>query len=108
MAAIQQIELTFFDAYPAEVDKTLVIASDMIEYTDEYSQYKSGASYEAFQNSLAKDLYRTSMRGVKVTVFYIQRWYAPAKPLEHSEFWARWFSENGAANADFIRLEGLD
>lgn len=108
MAAIQQIELTFFDAFPTKVDKNLIIASDMIEYTDAYSQYKSGASYSAFQRSLAKDMYRTSMNGVKIVVYYIHRWYVPAKVTEHCEFWAHWFLENGAADAKFTRLEGLD
>jgi hypothetical protein len=108
MAAIQQIELTFFDRYESTLEKNLVIASDMIEYTDAYSQYKSGASYAAFQRSLAKDMYRTSLSGVAVTVLYIQRRNAPAKPTEHCEFWARWFLENKAADAKFIRLEGFD
>ena len=108
MAAIQQIELSFFDAYPPEMEKQLVIASDMTEYTYAYSQYKWGASYAAFQRSSARDMYRTSLRGVTVTVFYIQRWNAPAKPAEHNEFWARWFVENRAADERFIRLEGLN
>ena len=108
MAAIQQIKLTFFDAYPAAVEKNLVVTSDMIEYTNAYSQYVYGADYAAFQRSPAKDMYRTSMDGVKVTVFYIHRYYVPAKTAEHCEFWARWFSDNGAADAKFIRLEGLD
>ncbi len=108
MAAIQQIELAFFDAYSTEVDKTLVIASDMIEYTDAYSQYKSGASYDAFHRSSANNMYRTSLSGVKVTVLYVQRWYVPANTEEHCEFWTRWFLENRAADIKFLRLEGLD
>ena len=80
----------------------------MIEYTDDYSQYKSGASYDAFQHSKANDMYRTSLSGVTITVLYIQRRNAPAKPTEHCEFWARWFFENKAADAKFVRLEGLD
>lgn len=106
MAAIQKIELTFFAAYPAK-EKHLLIASDMIEYTDVYSQYTSGASYAAFRLSAAKDMYMTSLDEVNVSVFYIRRSYFHTNTVDHCEFWARWFMENRAASVEFVKLQGL-
>lgn len=108
MAGVQKLKLSLFDTLQPDLKKTLIIASDMIEHTAAYSQYRSGIDYAAYEHSSAKDMYRTSLDRVAVTVLYIQRQKAPAKSRAHCDFWAKWFVDNKAVDADFIRLEGLN
>jgi hypothetical protein len=109
MAGIQQIKLTLFDSQQARnIDKRLVVVSDMIEHTDVYSQYKSGFGYDAFERSRARDMFRTSLKDVPVTVLFIPRLKLASDPADRADFWAKWFQVSGAADVKIVRLEGVN
>ncbi|MBB4277774.1 hypothetical protein GGE12_005583 [Rhizobium mongolense] len=104
MAGIQRIVIESFsepklDGRP----KHLVVASDMMEHTPAFSMYKSGADTKVFENSPARDKYRTPLDGVDVKLLFFQRENS-ASLKNLPEFWATWVSSN---HGDFSGIERL-
>lgn len=108
MAAIQSVKLQIFETPEArDVPKRLVVASDMIEHTDLYSQYRSGADYQAYLNSPASSPNRTDLMGAEVTVLYFNRPQKKFGSAPHAQFWANWFADNRSGKFNFVKVEGI-
>ena len=107
MAAIQRINLDVFAPMPEGAQKTLLIASDMIEHTAAFSSYRDGLNYEAFETSAARDRFRTSLDGVSVRILAFQREGMKIAPEEVAAFWNRWITANRGYFESFVRLEGI-
>lgn len=109
MAAIQQVKLTLFDAeISRKAAKRLIVASDMIEHTSLYSQYRSSLDYGAFKESKAAQIYGTSLDGIAVKVLYVNREKKAFSSREHVEFWATWVRDEGGDWEEAEKLEGLN
>lgn len=109
MAAIQDIAIQdFTGAVAANAPKELVVISDMIESTSEYSQYttKGDLSYERFQRSKAYLKFRTDLRGANLDVRYVTRANVKLDPTTHAIFWKKWASDNGSGSVRIVRLQG--
>ncbi|MER9925755.1 hypothetical protein NKJ84_23120 [Mesorhizobium sp. M0048] len=108
MAGIQKLKLSLFDHGMFDnVPKRLVLVSDMMENTPAYSQYKSGADYNAFKKSPASSRFRTDLLGADVTILYFNRPERKFLSVAHANFWTQWFSDNGGNLTDFTKLEGM-
>ena len=109
MAAIQNIKLSVFDRFDKPgMPKQLIVASDMIEHTSLYSQYKSGISYDTYADSAANAEYRTSLDGIDVTVWYVDREAKKFNGRDHLEFWAEWIQRSHGNMLPSPRLEGAN
>ncbi len=109
MADIQKVKVQLFDKPGiADVPKSLIIASDMIEHTAAYSQYKSGIGFHEYEASAAKREYRTDLEGVRVTILYFERRSSKFDAKEHIAFWDSWVSGNRGEVTRVTRLEGLN
>ncbi len=108
MAGIQKINLEAFSApqYKA-LPKRLIIASDMIEHTSTFSNYRDGVDYDKFEKSAARDQFRTSLSGVSVRLLDFQRPGLKFDGLQLAEFWTKWIGANGGQMDGFVRLEGV-
>jgi hypothetical protein len=111
MAAIQDIALEQFSAAPVQgMSKSLIIISDMLEFTPDYSQYpKAGdLSYDRYRRSPAYQKFQTNLHGARVTIKYVQRPRAlPAKIApRHIDFWREWITDNLGAFVSAQRLQG--
>ncbi|EJK87166.1 hypothetical protein [Rhizobium sp. AP16] len=107
MAAIQKINLEVFASAAPGTPKHLYIASDMLEHTDAFSNYRDGASYQKFQASPARDKYRTSLDGVMVKIIAFQRPNTKFSMEDLANFWAQWIKNNNGYFDGFVRLEGI-
>ncbi|MCO6393286.1 hypothetical protein GTW25_19895 [Aliihoeflea aestuarii] len=110
MAAVQKIRNDLFDsdiAVPGS-PKRIIIVSDMIEHTDLYSQYRSGADFAAYLASDAYRTFRTTLSDVEVTILYVERANRRFPSSEHVRFWNDWIIENGGRIGSIKRLEGLN
>ncbi|MBB4570692.1 hypothetical protein [Rhizobium leucaenae] len=107
MAAIQKINLEVFASAASGIPKHLYIASDMIEHTDAFSNYRDGASYQKFQQSPARDKFRTSLDGVMIKILAFQRPNMKFSMEELANFWAQWIKSNNGYFDGFVRLEGI-
>ncbi|WP_184355660.1 hypothetical protein [Rhizobium sp. BK602] len=107
MAGIQKINLEVFAGASGSIPKQLYIASDMIEHTDAFSNYRDGVSYRKFQSSPARDRFRTSLDGVKIRILAFQRPGMKFGIEELANFWAQWIKDNNGYFDGFVRLEGI-
>ncbi len=107
MAGIQHISLSLFDA-PSfrRVPRHLVVVSDMIEHTALFSQYKSGADFNAYLASRASAQYRTDLAGADVSLLYIDRAGRRFGIRKHAAFWLKWVEQCRGNWESLVRLEG--
>ncbi|MGY4402837.1 hypothetical protein [Bradyrhizobium sp. USDA 3315] len=109
MAAIQDIAIDQFSSeHSKAIKKNLVIISDMIEHTRDYSQYTRGGdlSYQRFKQSGAYLKYRTDLHGASVTIDYVTRPSVMPDTVRHAEFWGSWVKDNSGALVAIHRLQG--
>ncbi|MBD9652919.1 hypothetical protein IB267_31625 [Ensifer sp. ENS09] len=107
MAGVQRIVIeSFSDPKLNGGPKQLYVASDMLENTDAFSIYKSGADYEAFLKSPARDRFRTPLDGIDVKVWAFQRESTPGD-RDLAEFWRQWVRANRGGFTGFERLTGI-
>ena len=112
MAAIQDIALDqFSSAASTNAKKTLVVISDMIEFTKDYGQYRGDLTYQRYKQSPAYLKFRTDLHGASVVIRYVTR---QAKGLPqplldgtmHMDFWKSWIEDNGGSWGGVKRLQG--
>jgi hypothetical protein len=108
MAAIQRIAVDHFEGRAvANIEKQLVIVSDMIENTPDYSQYGGDVSFAHYQGSTAAKKLRTDLHGAAVTVYYVQRLGAARIDSgAHIRFWQDWVAGNHGTLAEAVKLQG--
>jgi hypothetical protein len=112
MAAIQDIAIDqFSSAANQAAKKSLVVISDMIEYTREYSQYPRDGdlSFQRFKQSPAYLKFRTDLHGATVSIRYVNR-QPKGQPLlngtTHMEFWQKWIEDNNGVFSNAKWLQG--
>jgi hypothetical protein len=111
MAAIQDIAIDQFSRDVVQgIPKSLIVISDMLEYTRDYSQYPSAGdlSYRRFQRSPAYLKFRTDLHGARVTIEYVRR-NLPVKfdSRQHMQFWHEWIRENRGVYEIAKSLQGV-
>jgi hypothetical protein len=86
--------------------KTLILVSDMLQYTPAFNQYGPRRSYEDFLRSgFARDV-KADFRDWNVIVIYLRRYRdRQLQQSEHLDFWQRYFHEAGAK---ITRWAGVD
>jgi hypothetical protein len=111
MAAIQDIAIGQFSGAAAErAQKKLIVISDMLEFTREYSQYPRAGdlSYQRFKQSPAYLKFRTDLHGAQVTIDYVQRIQPQIDAKRHIESWHEWVSDNRGKWDRAKRLQGAN
>jgi len=111
MASLQDIALSQFSDPPVQsLPKHLVVISDMIEFTKDYSQYPNAGdlSYQRFLKSSAYLKYRTDLHGAAVSIEYIVREGLKIDSIKHIEFWNTWIKDNRGAFKIAHRLQGTN
>lgn len=90
--------------------RRLVIVSDLLQYTPEFSHYHGPGDFAAFRQSAYYRKVRTNLAGVKVTVFYLPRQTVNrVQGPRHLDFWKEYFLDQGARPGReglFIHVEG--
>ena len=81
--------------------RRLIIVSDMLQNTPEYSHYTGNMDYDKWRTTdYARDfLDSTLLRDVDVQILYVKRHNEEVKSLQtrrHPEFWRRYFEDVGA------------
>lgn len=110
MAAIQDIAIEQFSSDQARaIPKTLIVISDMLEYTRDYSQYPSAGdlSYQRYKQSPAYLKFRTDLHGARVEIRYVQRGGVKIDTVKHAEFWREWIVDNKGTFGSVQRLQGM-
>lgn len=100
MAAIQDIAIDQFSSATSQnANKTLLLISDMIEFTRDYSQYPRDGdlTFQRYKQSPAYLKFRTDLHGATVNIRYVNR-QPKGQPIldgrAHMEFWKIWIEDN--------------
>lgn len=109
MAGIQKIVISGLSS-PAmrTVPRKIVVASDMIEHTDAFSNYRDGVDYSRFEASRANDRFRTDLSGIGMKIVSFHREKSKFKDDELAEFWAQWVVKNHGEFVGYERLAGVN
>lgn len=108
MAAIQQFAVDRLVARTSHTISTkLIIISDMLENTPDFSMYRQGADYAAFVASPAAAKYDTNLAGADVELWLVARANAPADANALTGFWTRWTSRANGSTSRALRLQGV-
>ena len=95
MESIQSVEVTAFAGKDrAASKKTLIIVSDLLEFTHDLSLYNKAPDFETFKKTIEWRNIHADMRGVTVKVLYIRRDKGQSTDL--LSFWQRYFEGQGA------------
>ncbi|WP_372073079.1 hypothetical protein P7L75_12425 [Tistrella mobilis] len=107
MSAIQGIAVDSFAGQAvADLPKSLVIVSDMVENTPLYSQFRGDLRYDTFRASPAYRQYHTDLKDASVTLFYIERATSRFRSVEHVRFWGQWIVDNLGRPGPVHKLQG--
>jgi len=103
LSAVQRIVV---DRFEKGRPGRLIIVSDMIEHTPDYSQYKGDLSYERYKHTPAYKKQHTDLEGAGVTIFYVQRLRMDSG--NHIRFWTDWVADNNGILDEAVKLQGAD
>ena len=108
MESIQSIAVSILRGNAAaEIPKRLIIASDMLQHTVEYSQYKGGLDFQEFRKSGYYRRLQADLRGVEVEIIYVRRdTRRAAQGKAHIQFWRDYIGDLGGALKRVVALEG--
>jgi hypothetical protein len=108
MESIQSVALTAFSGRKFKnVPKRLIIVSDMLHKTSEFSCYSGEIDFASFRNNRYYRKIQSNLDDVKVSIFYIRReTKRSVQGRKHIEFWQNFFYEQGAI-IDYVKtIEG--
>lgn len=108
MEAIQSVSVTtFLDNFRDAESKKLIIISDMIHNTPDYSQYQTKPDFDKFKTSPYFLKVRPHLKGVDVEVFYIRRTTrASVQGKTHIGFWDQFIAASGGALIRVVSIDG--
>ncbi len=111
MGALQDIALAQFSTRAAQdIPKALIVISDMLEFTSDYSQYPSAGdlSYQRFRQSRAYAKFWTDLHGARITIQYVIREQPKIDTVRHMQFWREWIADNKGTFVIMHRLQGAN
>lgn len=87
--------------------KRLVLVSDLLEHSSDFSLYDNAPEFETFRKGNYWPSVKADMKDVEVTIFWLNRKGAEKfqKP-QLKTFWQLYFIEQGASEVRFIPIEG--
>lgn len=108
MEAIQSVSIDALQQRTsADQPRQLIIVSDLLHFTPEYSQYSGSAEFKALRESGYYARVKTNLDGVDVRVLYVRRSSGHDRQgAAHVKFWSEYFIDQGARKQRFTRVEG--
>jgi hypothetical protein len=105
--SLKSIAISSFAGKPKrDIDKKLIVVSDMIQHSLALNQYTDIKPFSSFQQSNDFFALRSDLRDVNVTVIYVRRSNASKiQGRKHIEFWQNYFSAMGASLSEVISLD---
>jgi hypothetical protein len=90
-----------------DAERTLIIASDMIHYTKDFSLYHPGANYQQLRISDYFRKIHSDMRNVKVEILLFRRTTAThVQDASFIKFWEDYFADQGATLDRIYSISG--
>ena len=107
MEMIQAVSVSAFPMAAANTPKRLIIVSDMLHNTNEYSQYTMPIDLKWLQAKPYYQKVRTDLRDVEVKILYLRRDGAEKFQMaEHILFWASYMKAMRSKHVSIERIPG--
>lgn len=107
MGAIQELAVERLgSAADRAIPTSIYVASDLLEHTEAFSMYRSGADFAAWKGSAGAVQYATELAGAEVTLWVIKR-NAPVPSAAAADFWASWIADNHGRTGRTIAMQGV-
>ncbi|HYC02403.1 MAG TPA: hypothetical protein VED40_03875 [Azospirillaceae bacterium] len=104
LETIQSVAATAFAPHDA-VPRTLVVVSDLLQHSDNLSQYQGVRDFEELRKTPALTRVKADLREVDVRVLYIRRDTAKGvQGAAHIRFWQAYFADQGATLSNALSL----
>ena len=105
--SLQSVAVTAFGSAQLDgAEKTLLIASDMLQHTDRLSHYRDVRTFDQLRAAPDYANLTADLTGVDVEILYIQRADAKQQGRSHTMFWQSYFADQGAVVARVLPLAG--
>ncbi len=98
---IQQFEKLGNDSVP----RSLVMMSDFLQHTSDYSHYTSSLDFQKFENSQYYRKIKANLQNVRVEMWQIRR-NSGRQNASLTEFWKTYFRSLGTTNISFNQIPG--
>jgi hypothetical protein len=105
MSMIKAVSFKAFPSHGSSVPRTLYIVSDMLEHTEQYSQYNEGLDFSQVNRMPFYAHVSPNLSGTEVFVLYVSRpGLETLQTRRHAEFWADYFRHVGASLQSIKRI----
>jgi len=105
LESLQSVAVTALSSPPSTSDRRLIVASDMLQNTAEFSQYRQAVSFSDLRTTQYYKRVRADLRGVDVEIIYIRR-DGSFQDSDHIRFWQDYFADVGARLIHVKALSG--
>lgn len=102
---IQLASINGFRAQNVQGPRKLIIFSDMLPNTAEFSMFSGIPDYTTFSNTTYGERSKTDLSGVKVEIHYLMK-YPKLQTMKQLNFWERYFEDAGARISEVRTMEG--
>lgn len=107
MEAIQLVAIAALREARPGAPRRLVVVSDLLQHTPEFSHYRQVADFRAFEQTPYFRRVWSELRDVTVTVLYLRRDGQHGRQgRAHIEFWQQYFAALGATLAGVVSVQG--
>ncbi len=108
MQSIQSVNISAFPLKELpEKQKRLIIVSDMLQHTSEYSHYSSDINFSQFQNTEYFKKIKTNLRNTTIEILYVRRDInRNLQNRKHIQFWQDYFNALNGELTKVIAIEG--
>jgi len=102
---LQLVAINSFKAENIKGPKTLIVYSDMLVNTADFSMFKGQADFDGFATSAYGQKTQTRLKGVQVKLNYLMN-YPKLQTRKQLTFWERYFEKAGARLIAVTPMEG--
>jgi hypothetical protein len=107
LESLQSISVTAFDTIDTSRPRRLVVVSDMLQNTPDFSQYSDRRTFTELRSSAYYGRVKAALPRVQVQILYVRRHqFAAAQGAAHVRFWEEYFSDCGATLESVVSLNG--
>lgn len=107
MEIFQTISLSAFPAKASVAEKQIIIISDMLQHTPEWSHYRGQMSFKALQKTSYYQRINTQLQDAEVTILYVRReGKEKIQSKRHAFFWADYIESMGGRVTLIEKIDG--
>jgi len=107
MEALQVVSLSAFPVASRSVDKQIILVSDMLQHTPEWSHYRGQMDFSTLQKTNYYQRINTDLQNAEVSILYVRReGMEKLQNKRHAFFWADYIESIGGRVTLIEKIDG--